>query len=137
MRFYTWQVEFSVADLWVQDGFDLEDADQVADLLLTGRLSCATCDEVRARILLTPDADAIKREQGYRLPAPVRPDRDTRANAVTHARATLDDAAALLGETVNLAGLTADERLRLESLRVQLIEIRRSLRPPLTKSAKP
>lgn len=137
MRFYTWQVEFSVADLWVQDGFDLEDADQVADLLLTGRLSCARSDEVRARILLTPDADAIKREQGYRVPAPVRPTRCTRAYAVMQTRATLDDAAALLGGALDIEGLTTDECLRLQSLHKQMTELRSGMRLPRAKSAKP
>lgn len=64
-KFYKWTVEISVAAEWVADGFDLEDGDAVAAMLLEGRLSHCTSAEVKGRILKAPDRKAILREQGY------------------------------------------------------------------------
>lgn len=62
--FYTWTVELSVSAPWVADGFNLEDDDAVAALLLEGRLSHCRSDEVKGRILKAPPAAEIAYEQG-------------------------------------------------------------------------
>ncbi len=67
-KFYTWVVEISVNAVWVADGFDLKDGDEVAELLLVGRLSHCRSDEVLGRVISAPDKDAIAHEQGEFVP---------------------------------------------------------------------
>jgi hypothetical protein len=64
-KFYKWTVTLEVAAEWVADGFDFEDDDAVAAMLLNGRLSHCRSDEVRGKIITRPDPKAIRKEQGY------------------------------------------------------------------------
>ena len=67
-KFYTWTVELSVSATWVADGFDFEDDDAVAALLLEGRLSHCRSDEVRGRVIKAPPEAEIAYEQGENVP---------------------------------------------------------------------
>ena len=67
-KFYTWTVELSVSAPWVADGFDFEDDDAVAAMLLEGRLSHCRSDEVKGRVVKAPPKAEIQYEQGYKVP---------------------------------------------------------------------
>lgn len=67
-KFYTWTVELSVSATWVADGFNLADEDDVAALLLEGRLSHACGAEVKGKIVSAPPAAEIAAEQGETMP---------------------------------------------------------------------
>lgn len=60
-EFYTYVVEFKVATVWVDDGFELDD-DNAADLLLTGRLDHAHWWEVKGRVLSAPTKEELARD---------------------------------------------------------------------------
>lgn len=67
-KFYTWTVELSVSATWVADGFNLADEEDVATLLLEGRLSHACGAEVKGKIVNAPPAAEIAAEQGETVP---------------------------------------------------------------------
>ena len=67
-KFYEWTVKIRVTAEWVADGFDLKDGDDVANMLLSGRLSHCRSDEVIGAIVEAPDRDAILHEQGEFIP---------------------------------------------------------------------
>lgn len=65
MRF-KWTVEFEVDELWVADGFELDD-ERAADMLLND-LRFARGDEVAAKVIKSPDKAQIRKIQGYSSP---------------------------------------------------------------------
>ena len=59
---YKWTVEFEVAAAWVADGYDMDD--ERAKEMLASDLSYAYENEVSARVIEAPDADALRIERG-------------------------------------------------------------------------
>lgn len=63
--FYKWTVELAVHKVWVADGFDFKNEDDLIDML-SDRLPHASSDhELKAKILKAPDPKKIRKEQGY------------------------------------------------------------------------
>lgn len=62
---YIWTFELKVAPVWVADGFD-PDAHQICEAIRAELLGSATENEVQVRMLSSPDAGKIAKEQGYR-----------------------------------------------------------------------
>ncbi len=63
-KFYKWTVEFQVADVWVEDGFDL--TNERALNMLAEDLSMAEIGhELKAKVIKAPSKKAIRKEQGY------------------------------------------------------------------------
>ena len=60
---FTWVVSFTVAPLWIQDGFTI--SNEQATEMLGQALSCATGEEYSAKVLEAPSAAAIMNMQGY------------------------------------------------------------------------
>ena len=63
MKKLKWVVEFTVSEIWVEDGFDLTDERLLE--MLAGDLPYAYEHELGAKILKAPDANLIKKIQGY------------------------------------------------------------------------
>lgn len=63
MRFYKWTVEFEVADVWVADGFDLDN--DRAQEMLEQHIGWAYSHELRAKVIKAPSPARIRKEQGY------------------------------------------------------------------------
>lgn len=62
---FKWTVEFEVDATWVADGFDLTDA-RALDML-SNDLRFANIDtELGAKVITTPDQDAIAKVQGFK-----------------------------------------------------------------------
>jgi len=59
---FKWTIEIEIAECWVADGFNLTN-DQAQDMI-EQRLSCATSDEVKARVVKAPTKDALAAAQG-------------------------------------------------------------------------
>lgn len=57
-----WTVEFEIAECWVADGFNI--TDEQAQDMIERRLSCATSDQVKARVVRAPSKTAIAAAQG-------------------------------------------------------------------------
>ena len=64
---YKWTVEFEVAAAWVADGYDMDD--ERAREMLASDLSYAYGNEVAARVIEAPDADALRIERGGKVDA--------------------------------------------------------------------
>lgn len=64
----TWTVKISVDDVWIADGFDL-DEERLQDMVLND-LQFAGSSEVTCKIIKAPNPDTIKYIQGY----PINPD---------------------------------------------------------------
>lgn len=65
---FKWTVEFAVDEVWVADGFDLDD--ERALMMLAKDLGWANiASELRAKVIKSPDPAAIRKVQGY--PDPV------------------------------------------------------------------
>ena len=65
---YKWTIEIEVSENWVQDGFDISDYSpyDLACALQEGILSVAyPGDELKAKVIKSPDAAAISAEQGF------------------------------------------------------------------------
>lgn len=60
---YRWTVVYAVDPTWVADGFDLDDERALA--MLEGDLTWATEGELAAKVIHAPNADRIRKEQGY------------------------------------------------------------------------
>jgi hypothetical protein len=61
---YTWTVQFTVSETWVEDGFNL--TDEHALDMLAKTLSYAYIDrELAAKVVQAPDPKDIRRAQGY------------------------------------------------------------------------
>lgn len=58
-----WVVEFEVDDIWIQDGFDLDDERAVN--MLAADLSFAQGSEISAKVIKAPKPEIIKKLQGY------------------------------------------------------------------------
>ncbi len=56
-------VEIGVADVWVADGFDLDD--DRAQTMLEQHISWAYSHELRAKVIKAPSPARIRKEQGY------------------------------------------------------------------------
>jgi hypothetical protein len=70
---YTWTVQFTVSETWVEDGFNLTD-ERALDMLAK-TLSYAYIDrELAAKVVTAPDPKDIRRAQGY-LEEPATPER--------------------------------------------------------------
>lgn len=59
---FKWTVEFEVDEVWVADGFDMDD--EVAQAMISKWLSYSYPWETGARIVKSPTAKAIKKAQG-------------------------------------------------------------------------
>lgn len=64
-KFFKWTVEFEVHESWVADGFDM--TDERAREMLTETLPCAFDMELKARVVKSPSARAIRMAQGYEV----------------------------------------------------------------------
>ncbi len=60
---FKWTVEFTVDEIWVADGFDLDESR--AEDMLSNDLSCATSSEMSAKIIKAPTKKSIRTAQGY------------------------------------------------------------------------
>lgn len=60
---FKWTVEFEVAEIWVADGFDLDD--ERALEMLNADLRFATSGEITAKVTRAPDPAKIRKAQGY------------------------------------------------------------------------
>ena len=60
---FKWTVEIEVDETWVADGFEL--THESLENMIGERLSSATSMEYRGRILEGPDANDIRKVQGY------------------------------------------------------------------------
>lgn len=63
MKFFKWTVEIEVAEVWVADGFDLDD--DRAQGMLERELGWAYSHELRSTVLSAPDPAEIRKAQGY------------------------------------------------------------------------
>lgn len=63
-KFYKWTVEFSVDASWVADGFDLTD-ERALDMLANDLSYADAGQELKAKVIKSPSAKAIRKEQGY------------------------------------------------------------------------
>lgn len=61
---FTWVVSFTVAPLWIQDGFTISN-ERAAGMLDQALGGCASADEYSAKVLEAPSAAAIMSMQGY------------------------------------------------------------------------
>jgi len=67
-KFFKWTVEFSVAETWVEDGFDPDDEDALN--MLAHRLPYANIgQELRAKVIKRPERNAVARMQGFKSAA--------------------------------------------------------------------
>jgi len=64
MKTYKWTVEFEVDETWVADGFALDD--ERAQDMIRNDLRFATSSEVKAKVIKSPPAEAIRKAQGYK-----------------------------------------------------------------------
>lgn len=60
---FTWIVRFTVAPLWVQDGFSI--SDERAIEMLAASIGFGSSSELQAKVLEAPSALHIARMQGY------------------------------------------------------------------------
>lgn len=60
---FKWIVEFEVADVWVEDGFEF--TDDIAHAMLAEWLSHANGDELKAKVIKSPTIKSIRKMQGY------------------------------------------------------------------------
>lgn len=67
MAKFKWTVEFTVDEVWVADGFEI-DKDRALDMIAT-TLPHSVSTEFNARIIAKPPADKIARAQGYKSAA--------------------------------------------------------------------
>lgn len=65
---FTWTVEFTVAECWVEDGFDLTD-DRALHMLATDLGWANMATELKAKVVKRPAAARIRKVQGYPDPA--------------------------------------------------------------------
>lgn len=63
-QWYKWTVEIQVHKTWVEDGFEL--TNERAHSMLARTLPYANNAELKAKVISSPDPDAIAREQGYK-----------------------------------------------------------------------
>ncbi len=59
---FKWTIEIEIAECWVADGFNL--TDEHAQDMIEQRLSCATSEEVKARVVKAPTKAALATAQG-------------------------------------------------------------------------
>ena len=59
---FRWTVEFEVDQVWIEDGFNLDD--EVATEMLSERLGWAYPWERSAKVIQAPDPAEIRRAQG-------------------------------------------------------------------------
>lgn len=104
---FTWTVSFTVAPLWVQDGFTL--SDERALSMLASEIGTAAEGELSAKVLVAPSPADIAKAQGYQKDsmghiAAVRefregaPHEGVVASALTQARRLLDSVAFVANE---------------------------------------
>lgn len=60
----TWTVQISVADCWIEDGFDL--TPERLKYIIEGALPFSATNETGVRILKAPAANTIARLMGYK-----------------------------------------------------------------------
>lgn len=60
---FTWLVEFTVAETWVADGFDLDDERALG--MLANDLFSADGRELSAKVIRAPSKPSIRKAQGY------------------------------------------------------------------------
>ena len=65
MANFKWTVEFEVDESWVADGFDL--TDERAKQMIENTLPHAYGSETKAKVISAPEAQLIKRTQGYEI----------------------------------------------------------------------
>ncbi len=66
--FRRWVIAFDVAERWVEDGFDPDDADALN--MLATRLGYANVDrELRAVVMAAPDREEVAKLMGYQSAA--------------------------------------------------------------------
>lgn len=63
MRKFKWTVEFEVDEIWVADGFDLDDERALS--MLNNDLRFASTQELGAKVIKSPDSSEIRKAQGY------------------------------------------------------------------------
>jgi len=63
MTKFKWTVEFEVDECWVADGFNLTDERALA--MLTADLCYANSEELKAKVIKSPDVERIAKVQGY------------------------------------------------------------------------
>ena len=63
MKTFKWVVEFEVTENWVEDGFNI-DQDRATDIIANA-LPYAHGSEFKAVVLNAPDAQLIRKTQGY------------------------------------------------------------------------
>lgn len=63
MSKFKWTVEIEVDEVWVADGFDL-DNDRMNDIMLE-HLSYATSSEVKCKVVKSPSVASVRKAQGY------------------------------------------------------------------------
>jgi hypothetical protein len=59
---FKWTVEFTVAESWVADGFDLDD--ERAHKMIAHMLQYAFNHEIEAKVIQSPKAKSIRKAQG-------------------------------------------------------------------------
>lgn len=60
---FTWVVRFTVAPLWVQDGFTIDDERALG--MLARAVGAGSADELQAKVLEAPSFLQVARMQGY------------------------------------------------------------------------
>lgn len=60
---FKWTVEIEVDEVWVADGFDLDD-ERMNDIMLE-HLSYATSSEVKCKVVKSPTVSSVRKAQGY------------------------------------------------------------------------
>ena len=64
MAFQKYIVELSIADTWIEDGFDIRSSQDIKDILQRV-LPFANGHEVKGRVIHAPSLKTIKKIQGY------------------------------------------------------------------------
>lgn len=81
-RFFRWVVEIEVDELWVEDGFNLND--EGLRYMLEHRLPWAYGHEFRGRVIAAPDPIAVRIVQGAEVDGKRRSDEEIDAWSEAH-----------------------------------------------------
>jgi hypothetical protein len=90
MKFFKWTIEIQVAEMWVVDGFALDDYSAVE--MLAHALPYAYGHELKACVLTRPNDHEVAAAQGFRVVTAFRDDHKSSKRCTEDARCEEPDA---------------------------------------------
>ena len=63
-RMFKWTIEIAVDQIWVEDGFNMQD--DYIEHLQEGFIPWSAAGEVKVKVLTRPDEKEIRKVQGYK-----------------------------------------------------------------------